>query len=68
LQADTKVATISGIFSTLLVVVAGATVIQPQGGDLKKKYLKVFLENLRRRSVRVLKLHRGFILTKKRRN
>jgi hypothetical protein len=26
---------------------------------------RFFLENVRRRSVRVLKLHRGFILTKK---
>jgi hypothetical protein len=35
----------------------------PLGGDFR--FLKFFLENIRRRSVTVPKLHRGFILTKK---
>jgi hypothetical protein len=37
---------------------------RPLGG-LFLGFLNFFLENIRRRSVRVLKLHRGFILTKK---
>ena len=36
----------------------------PPGGAIFR-FFQVFLENFRRRSVRVLKLHRGFILTKK---
>jgi hypothetical protein len=38
----------------------------PLGGDFFV-FLLFFCENFRRRSVRVLKLHRGFILTKKKR-
>ena len=34
-------------------------------GAIFKFFLVSFFENIRRRSVRVLKLHRGFILTKK---
>jgi hypothetical protein len=36
----------------------------PPGGAIFS-FVKVFLENIRRSSVRVQKLHRGFILTKK---
>ena len=37
----------------------------PLGGRFLVFFLKFFCENIRRRSVRVLKFHRGFILTKK---
>ena len=49
------------------LVVVGGTVIQNtrKGWGAIFSFFQVFLENIRRRSVRILKLHRGFILTKK---
>jgi hypothetical protein len=89
--ADTKVATILGIFplffffwgiplfKTTEGVVVGFTFLHglnsgkkvkfgpPSPGPLRAIFMffRLFFENNRRRLVRVLKLYRGFILTKK---